>query len=80
MDNVYPFGAKASEDDGPTPDDQTDHDLGRPEFVAYSVRKEARVLLASVAANWPDDDDLIASVDRLYELAVSVDDRISAKE
>ena len=72
------FGTKAS--DGMTPDDAIDRDLGRPEFVAYSARKEAGSLLRSIAANWPDDDDLIAKADRAHELLVEIDDRIAEKE
>lgn len=72
------FGTKAT--DGPTPDDQIDRDLATPHFVSWSARRESNALLQSVAANWPDDEDLIAKADRAHELLVEIDDAIAAKE
>ena len=73
------FGAKAPDNDGPPPEDQTDRDLATPHFVSWSARRESNALLQTVAANWPEDEELIARCDRLHELAVEIDDRIAAK-
>lgn len=73
------IGARAPEDDGPTPDDQTDRDLATPHFASWSARRESGALLQSVAANWPDDDDLIAKSDRAHELLCEIDDAICNK-
>lgn len=77
MNDVY--GAKAPDENEPTPEDQTDHDLATPHFVSWSARRESGALLQSIGANWPEDEDLIARADRAHELLVEIDERIAAK-
>lgn len=55
-----------------------DRDLASPQFVSWTVRREARHLLEVVSQLYPDSSMRLRAL-RLFELACDIDDEIERR-